>query len=370
MLLALIALALLGRPADAQFLGGGTTATYVGPGDIVSGATAWYGLRAYKAAYASPGTNKSVNLRRASDNATCDFVIATSGDLGGTASTCAQGSGLSLAAFATQDATCTGTISSTTLTCASASSTPHAGSTLAGIGITQPSFIGSCGTFTGGAGTCTLNASQTVGVGETITMTYGLFGTKLYDQSGSNACSSAPCDVTQAAGASQPQVIINCNGVLPCLSGAGAQWFGGTMATGCCASPGSAIFAGLGSSGYFLGLGNNYIALSAGTNTIIAGASSDITVTASSSTWHSVSLAGSTTASQEILNVDGVGTSGTGIGTASNNIGIMNRTASTFIALSGVEAEAGIYLGILLTPTQQTNLCHNQRLYFNTGGSC
>ena len=155
------------------FLGRGaldapTVSGYTGPGDIVSGATAWYGLRAYNAAYAT-GSNNAVNYRRASDNATQNGVILASGAFDiATANT-----------FAGTNATCTGTISSTTLTCASASSTPHAGSTLTGAGITQPSYIVSCGTFTGGAGTCTLNAAQTVSVGETITMQYGLYVTRM-----------------------------------------------------------------------------------------------------------------------------------------------------------------------------------------------
>ena len=48
---------------------------YVGPGDIVSGATAWYGLRAYSAAVAATGTQKAINIRRASDNTTKDILI-------------------------------------------------------------------------------------------------------------------------------------------------------------------------------------------------------------------------------------------------------------------------------------------------------
>ena len=176
-------------------------ATYSGPGDIVSGATAWYGLRAYNAAYAT-GSNKAINVRRASDNTTQDFLILASGALDiASANT-----------FAGTDATCTGTISSTTLTCASASSTPHAGSTLTGTGITQPSYIVSCGTFTGGAGTCTLNASQTVSVGETITMQYGLYVTEAYDQSGNTH------HATQATAADQPHLLPTCVNALPCLA--------------------------------------------------------------------------------------------------------------------------------------------------------
>lgn len=35
---------------------------YTGPGDVVGGALAWYGLRAYNGVYASPGTNPAVDL--------------------------------------------------------------------------------------------------------------------------------------------------------------------------------------------------------------------------------------------------------------------------------------------------------------------
>jgi hypothetical protein len=55
--------------------------SYTGPGDLVSGATAWYGLRGYSGAYAAPGTNKAINIRRASDNATLDIVIKSDGTL-------------------------------------------------------------------------------------------------------------------------------------------------------------------------------------------------------------------------------------------------------------------------------------------------
>src|SRR6516162_198744 len=56
------------------------SAGFVGPGDVVPGATAWWGLRGYNAAV-SNGVTKSVNIRRASDNATQDFVILSNGNL-------------------------------------------------------------------------------------------------------------------------------------------------------------------------------------------------------------------------------------------------------------------------------------------------
>jgi len=96
MLRALFALALLAlaHQAAAQVplvgaerpAGGG----YTGPGDIVSGATAWYGLRAYSAAIVNAGTQALVSLRRASDSHTCDIIVSASGGLGKTAN-CSTG---------------------------------------------------------------------------------------------------------------------------------------------------------------------------------------------------------------------------------------------------------------------------------------
>lgn len=58
--------------------------SYTGPGDIVSGATFWGSCqRSYSAAYAT-GSNPSCNIRRASDNHTCDLLIASSGTVGNT----------------------------------------------------------------------------------------------------------------------------------------------------------------------------------------------------------------------------------------------------------------------------------------------
>jgi hypothetical protein len=51
---------------------------YSGPGDVVSGALRWWGLRAYT--LASVGTN-AVRLRRDSDNAEQDFATITGGGL-------------------------------------------------------------------------------------------------------------------------------------------------------------------------------------------------------------------------------------------------------------------------------------------------
>lgn len=194
----------------AQIVVTGTT-DFVGPGDIVASATAWYGLRGYSAAVASTGTQKAINVRRQSDNATSDILIKTGGELDLGAAT----------AFAGTDATCQGTIASTTIALTGCSSTPTANDPVSGGGIVQPSYIVSCGAFVAGAGSCTLNAAQTVSVAETITMQVALFVTKWYDQSGNLR------DLIQATPGSQPQLILSAVNSLPGVLFSGAQVLSG-----------------------------------------------------------------------------------------------------------------------------------------------
>lgn len=152
------------------------TIGYIGPGDIVS-FDAWWGLRAYTAAEAATGTHKVVTLRRTSDNVECDILVATTGDIGLTSSTCngsTQG-GITPTAFAGTDASGTGAIVGTALTLTGG----HANDTIT-CGTCQP------GTFiTGGSSpNWTVFPSQTV-ASTTITATYGLFVKTLYDHVGS-----------------------------------------------------------------------------------------------------------------------------------------------------------------------------------------
>jgi hypothetical protein len=63
-----------------------------GPADVVSGASAWFGLRAYSAAIAAAGTQKSINVRNTGTNETCDVLIATTGGLKSTVANCSGAS--------------------------------------------------------------------------------------------------------------------------------------------------------------------------------------------------------------------------------------------------------------------------------------
>lgn len=75
---------------------------YTGPGDLVSGASAWWGMRAYNRAAAA--TNKPIiNVRRSSDNATCDMGADFNLGTPNVAANCSTGTnnGLSYTGFCT-----------------------------------------------------------------------------------------------------------------------------------------------------------------------------------------------------------------------------------------------------------------------------
>lgn len=370
----LVAALLLAESAFAQVMPGGlppgtfisgaardpAAVTYTGPGDIVASATAWYGLRAYNAAYAT-GSNKSINVRRASDNTTQDINILASGAVDiASANT-----------FATTDATCTGTIASTTLSCVSASSTPHAGSTLTGAGITQPSYIVSCGTFTGGAGTCTLNATQTVGVGETITMQYGLYLAEIYDQSG-NAVHQL-----QATAANQPQLLPNCGNALPCITGNNSATLSFTRVTGLSSFTAASLsivaerISNLTTDQVIISTynGGNQMqgAFSASTNkwNLYAGSRAD--ATANDNALHAVQMVSNGASS--IINVDGTETTvNPGGGGSSSALGLMTNGGGGPFG-NGYIQEAGAWIA-QFSPGNRTSLCHNQFLYWGTATSC
>ena len=72
--------------ANAQTISSPCGSSFVGPGDLVGGAKAWYGLRGYKLGY----TGKAVNICTPSDAACEDESIAANGllTLGITGQTC------------------------------------------------------------------------------------------------------------------------------------------------------------------------------------------------------------------------------------------------------------------------------------------
>lgn len=94
-------LALIPALAGAQFNGcamgfcspaaGTPSSGYVGPGDVVTGALFWGGLRAYSGAIVDAGTQPIVNVIKTTTSETCDIIVSGTGGLGNTAS-CSSGS--------------------------------------------------------------------------------------------------------------------------------------------------------------------------------------------------------------------------------------------------------------------------------------
>jgi hypothetical protein len=57
-------------------------AAYVGPGDIIGGSLAWWGLRGYTAAYALPGNNPAIDVVKTSDGSSLTTIkILSNGSL-------------------------------------------------------------------------------------------------------------------------------------------------------------------------------------------------------------------------------------------------------------------------------------------------
>jgi hypothetical protein len=77
--------------------------TYIGPGDVVNGATAYFGLRAYNRAAAVAGTN-ALAVRNSATNETCNVPVSISGNLGAVAGCSGSSTGDTLAVFCAESA--------------------------------------------------------------------------------------------------------------------------------------------------------------------------------------------------------------------------------------------------------------------------
>lgn len=281
---------------------------YSGPGDIAT-YSAWYGLRCYSAAVAATGTQKVITLRRDSDNTTHDILCLNSG-------------AIDLAAAS--------------------------------------SFCSGVGCW-----------AQTV-----------------YDQTNGNACGAASCDVTQGTNNRQPQFIFNCNGTLPCLEttlhglgnfpvglvGANAFTPSATIsvsAVGVVVDDTSILFfirqngggvANQNRNGIEKGGSTDKWALVAGSGTLQGAATKGI--------WQSAAGALNINGSTSTLNVGGTETTSAGL-TPSSTAGAPDIAwVPSFNPGTIRWAEGGFEDNTLWDGTKRTALCHNQRIYWNTTGTC
>ena len=350
------------------FMKNKAVSSYTGPGDVVSTAKFWIGVRAYNAAYAA-SAGKAANLRRASDNTACDFNVATSGALGVSASGCSAGAGLSLTSFATTDATCTsGTAAaSTTLTLSGCSSTPHVGSSVAGSGFSQPVSVVSVGTFTSGAGTVTLNLPQTVSAVAT-TLTYGLFITEMYDQTGNGV------NAIESTTALQPLLAPVCLNGRPCIDGSdGGVCLAATIVAINQPVTISAVAERVANftSYAVIALGGFGTYFDATANQVVQYYGAAATATATDGVAHTFEFSSNGTATSFIM-VDGSSTPGnpsTGSFPSASTIYFIGDNASCNSTYKMTMTEVGAWASAF-SSTQATNMCHNQRLYWGTGGSC
>lgn len=325
--------------------------TYQGPGDIVAGATAWYGLRGYSAAYAATGTGKAVNVRRASDNTTSDIVILTNGNLDiATANT-----------FATVDATATASATaSTTLNLTASSSTPHVGSTITGAGVVQPCYIISVGSFAAGTGTVVVNAVQTLAA-VSISMQYGLFVTEMYDQSGNGA------NATQATAGSQPQLLPLClnSGTLPGIQFNGSNNFATTV--GALTQPWTLSFVANRYAAFttfgelFYDVGSHGITWNNSANSMYEYAGSVVPFTISDATLHAVQ--GVANAASSVVNVDGTETTGN---FGSSNVSANAQFGGPSFPMTARLGEFGAWSAIGFSSGQRPSMRTNQKSYWGT----
>lgn len=370
----LLALWALGASAQVPVTGAGragpAAATYVGPLDIVSGATAIYALRAASAAIAAAGTQKIVDLRRASDNATCTAIVATSGGVDLTVGTPCNGSTQTVTAWLNNGSSCTGSITTTVLTIASCTAGNLAvGLPISGSGVTALTYITALGTGTGGAGTYTVNISQTA-VSETITAPIWAFIPTVYDQSGNGF------DITQGTAGNQPKLVFSCLGSLPCFSLPGSPVTIGNTTVTNLSQPYTRslvylVFVFVSNTRLVDGIGANASPIISGNGAanragIFAGAG-PLNATATDGVWHAVQ--GVFNSSSSGVNVDGTTSSGNA-GTAQTGTSAGINFGSGDGIFSKISAgEMGLW-PVGFTSTQLTNMCHNQFLYWGTPTSC
>jgi len=318
------------------------TGSYSGPVTAVSGATAFHGLRAYSQAYAN-GVSHGAVIQRASDSALKGIPFLTSGALDITTAV----------AFAGTDATCTGSIATTTLTVASCSAgTLHVGDQIADANITNPTIITAIGTCASPPGTCTVNKSQTA-ASAVFTATVAMSIVGLPDSSGNG--------VNAGNTTNFPELLANCvNTTLPC------EYYNGSnnllYTQNSIAQPYTTTTIGERTANFsttsnFVNTSNMETAFFTSPNTTLNYAGSNLTATASDSALHALQfgLSGASSFTQ----VDGTNTTG--------NVGVNSSGSNGHFgdALTGFAGEDGTW-PILFNSTQYGAMHTNMSAYWGT----
>jgi hypothetical protein len=286
--------------------------SYVGPGDLVPGSRAWYGLRAFSAGNAATA-QKLVTVRRASDNNTCDLLATTTGTPGNTAN-------------------CTTT--------------------------------GSCA-----AGACNGLSAATFCNATTCSVT------KAYDHTFAGACTGT-CDASQGTAAKQPTIAFSCVGTTACMQGTNAAntFLQATGNTTPIAIPYS-VSAVAKRTGDFTNTQVVYECTNVGqlswNNTVNTGYlynGATATFAMSDSTTHATQ--GVFNGTSSAANVDGVDTTSLNAGgnscTGAFKVTVMSDQTAALYSLTGNLSEAGMW-NIGFTAGNRTTICQNQQTYYGSG---
>lgn len=376
-LIALLALLLLGTPpARAQFgeaamvQGPSAPLGYQGPGNQVSGASVFYGLRAYSNAYAVALGN-AIQVRRASDNTTQNIAVLSTGpvDIAAANTFAGPDGGTGVCTASTSGSSTTLTISVCT-----ASATLHAGDTLTCASCVQPVVIRSLGTFTGtgagAAGTVTLNVAQNI-TSQSVTSQIALFIRTFYDQSGHSI------DQLQATNGLQAQLLPNCVNALPCAEfvAASTQNYAGTLG-GTVAQPWS-LSSVVRRTGNFANF-TNYLAGSGAApdaggwtdsvNTAYVSSHATLNVTATASDAAAHSIQGVLSGTSSFIVIDGVASGTQNGGTDAFPTAICIGALCSGAGLTYLTAyfmQTGLWPNTL-TPTQYGNLHSNDSAYWGS----
>lgn len=276
---------------------------YTGPGDIVSGASLWVGLRAYTAAIAAAATQKLINIRNTATSETCDVIVATNGGFGKVANCSASSSGDTVAVFCAESS---GSCAVTEAYDQSGNGLDVSQSTAAD----QPSLLLSgCGFTFGGGGPCvSFPGVASNGLISSGTVTYvtalSVFATANWAAAG---------DVTGQHTAFDMEL-----------------------------NYGSSIAGNIG-----YDVGNAYVYLAAST-----------------STWLAVVGVGSTTTNQALVGANGTNANGTTAALSNNSTVQWGMRSNGAAPMNGMSTEAGHWNSLQFNSTQITNLTSNTRTYW------
>lgn len=198
-----------------------------------------------------------------------------------------------------------------------------------------------------------------------------------YDQIGTGCAGSAQCSVTNATVANRPTLVFNCFGTKPCaqFTLALSQTLQG-IASASTVIPQTVSFVAERSGNF---TNNQYVLQSGGsyqfgwknvanTFNVYTGGANAIqpTVAASDGAVHSVQAIVNGASSN--LNIDGVDNTGTTLGTST--LGPITVGGGTGTFVNGPVGEIIVYSNLAFTSGNNSAMCHNQRMYWGTVGSC